>query len=237
MGYKPNETEYIIENDVDEINKEAFEKPMRAANDLPEGYEYDEPKKASSNDDGILKSAQDEGLYQEGLLGGEGASPEEVIAALRKEEDSEGTKEIKKKYEEEKVEELITITATRDLLMNQAKQTIPVYIKTTAPIKDPKTGKVEVKRVKARFMVKRLTEAENTHLLNHKLIGKDIADMTDEEYVDSSHFRSKLLEAAVVEPFFTAEEWRTEVPNGTVTDLYDEVNKIQSSADDSALFQ
>ena len=55
MGYKPNETEYIIENDVDEINKEAFEKPMRSANDLPEGYEYDEPKKASNNDDGIAK--------------------------------------------------------------------------------------------------------------------------------------------------------------------------------------
>ena len=237
MGYKPNETEYIIENDVDEINKEVLEKPMRAKNDLPEGYEYDEPKTSKSDDDSILKSAQDEGLYQEGLLGGEGASPEEVIAALRKEEDSEGTKELKKKYEEEKVEELITITATRDLLMNQAKQNIPVYIKTTAPVKNPKTGEIEIKAVRAKFMVKRLTEAENTHLLNHKLIGKDIADMTDEEYVDSSHFRSKLLEAAVVEPYFTAEEWRTKVPNGTVTDLYDEVNKIQTSADDSALFQ
>lgn len=237
MGFKPNENEYIIENDVDDINKEAFEKPMRSKNDLPEGYEYDEPQRTSNNDDGILQSAQEEGLYQEGYVGGEGASPEEVIAALRKEGDSEGTKEIKKEYEEKKVEELITITATRDLLMNQAKQTIPVYVKTSAPVKNKKTGKVEIKPVRARFMVKRLTEAENTHLLNHKLIGKDIAEMTDEEYIDSSQFRSKLLEAAVVEPFFTADEWRTEVPNGMVTALYDEVNKIQTSPDDSTLFQ
>ena len=86
-------------------------------------------------------------------------------------------------------------------------------------------------------MVKRLTESENTHLLNHKLIGKEIAEMTDEEYIDSSHFRSKMLEAAVVEPFFRAEEWRTKVPNGLVNDLYDQVNKVQNSSDDSELFR
>ena len=62
-------------------------------------------------------------------------------------------------------------------------------------------------------------------------------NMTEEEYIQSSHFRSQLLEAAVVEPYFTAEEWRTLVDNGTVTALYDEVNKILTSADDSALFQ
>ena len=70
-----------------------------------------------------------------------------------------------------------------------------------------------------------------------KLIGKELADMTEEEYIASSHFRSELLEASVVDPYFTAEEWRTLVDNGTVTALYDEVNKILTSADDSALFQ
>lgn len=233
MGYEPN-NEYILENDVEDSNKPVVERRMR--NELPEGYEYEEVKKPQK-DDSILDSAKQEGFYQEGYVGGEGASPEEVINALKNSEDSEGTKKVKEEYEEQKVEELITITATRDLLMNQAKQHIPVYIKTVAPVTNTETGKTELKRVKAKFMVKRLTEAENTHLLNHKLIGKEIADMTYEEYVESSHFRSKLLEASVVEPFFTAEEWRTEVPNGTVTTLYDEVNKIQSSADDSALFQ
>lgn len=236
MGYEPN-NEYIIENDVEEINKESFEKPMRRSNDLPEGYEYDEIPKTSNNDDSILKSAKEEGLYTEGFLGGEGASPQEVIDALKKEGESEGTKEIKKQYEEKKVEELITITATRDLLFNQAKETIPVYVKTSVPMRDKETGEVKRRLAKAKFMVKRLTESENTHLLNHKLIGKEISDMTEEEYIDSSHFRSKMLEAAVVEPYFTAEEWRTKIPNGIVNDLYDQVNKVQSSSDDSELFQ
>lgn len=234
MGYEPD-NEYIIENDVEESNNSVMQKSMRR-NDLPEGYEYEEVKKPQK-DDGILNSAKEEGFYQEGYVGGEGASPQEVIDALRNSEDSEGTKKVKEEYEEKRVEELITITATRDLLMNQAKEHIPVYIKTVAPVTNPETGETKLKRVKAKFMVKRLTEAENTHLLNHKLIGKEIADMSYEEYVESSHFRSKLLEASVVEPYFTAEEWRTKVPNGTVTTLYDEVNKIQSSSDDSALFQ
>ena len=236
MGYQPQE-EYIIENDVDDINKESMTKRMRRSNDLPEGYEYDDQPRRSPNDDSILQTARAEGLYTEGYVGGEGASPEEVIAALKNEGDSEGTKQIKKDYEEKKIEDLITITATRDLLFNQAKQTIPVYIKAAVPIQNKETGEIEMKMAKLKFMVKRLTEAENTHLLNHKLIGKELADMTDEEYVDSSQFRSKLLEAAVVEPHFTAEEWRTKLANGTVTDLYDEVNKVQSSADDSELFQ
>ena len=234
MGYEPN-NEYIIENDVEDINKPVAEKRMKRG-DLPEGYEYEEVSKPKQ-DDGILKSAKQEGFYQEGYVGGEGAKPEDVINALRNSEDSEGTKKVKEEYEEKRVEELITITATRDLLMSQAKQIIPIYIKTSAMIKDPKTGKEKLTPVKAEFKIKRLTESENTHLLNHKLIGKDIPDMTTEEYIESSHFRSKFLEASVVEPHFSAEEWRTEVPNGIVTSLYEEVNKIQTSADDSALFQ
>lgn len=239
MGYQENSNEYIIENNVDDINKSVAKKtmktPQEVTSDLPEGYEYVEAKKPQ--DDGLLQSAKDEGFYQDGFVGGEGASPEEVISALRNQEDSDGVKKAKEQYEEKKVEELITITATRDLLMNQANEHIPVYIKTSAKIRNPETGELELKKVKAKFMVKRLTEAENTHLLNYKLIGKEIADMSYEEYVESSHFRSKLLEASVVEPHFTAKEWRTKVPNGTVTVLYDEVNKIQSSTDDSALFQ
>ena len=234
MGYEPN-NEYIIENDVEEINKPISEKRMRRGS-LPEGYEYEEVSKPKQ-DDSILESAKQEGFYQEGLVGGEGASPEDVINALKNSEDSEGTKKVKQEYEEKKIEDFITITATRDLLMNKAKEHIPVYIKTSAYVKDPETGELKLSKVKAKFVIKRLTEAENTHLLNHKLIGKDIPDMTTEEYVESSHFRSKMLEASVVEPFFTAKEWREEVPNGIVTSLYEEVNNIQTSADDSALFQ
>lgn len=241
MGYEPNNN-YILENDVEEANNPSFQKEMKRAadvnNGLPDGYEIEEKPQKKSIQQEIQEAAEAEGLVaEEEYLGGEGASHEEVIDALLNEEMSEGAKANKEKYEKDKVENFITVTATRDLLMNKAKRTIPIYIKTSAWILNPETGKEELTRTKMRFIVKRLTESENTHLLNHKLIGKELSDMTEEEYIASSHFRSQLLETGVVEPSFTAEEWRTVVDNGTVTALYDEYNKILTSADDSALFQ
>lgn len=241
MGYEPNNN-YILENDVDEINNSKFEKEMQREaeinNKLPDGYEIEEKPQKKSVQQEIQEAAEAENLVsKEDYLGGEGASHEEVIDALINEEMSEGAKANKEKYEQDKIENFITVTATRDLLMNKAKKTIPIYIKTSAWIVNPKTGKEELTRTKMKFIVKRLTEAENTHLLNHKLIGKELADMTEEEYIQSSHFRSQLLATGVIEPNFTAEEWRTVVDNGTVTALYDEYNKILTSADDSALFQ
>ena len=241
MGYEPNNN-YILENDVDEANNPSFQKEMKKAaevnNGLPEGYEIEEKPEKKSVQQELQEAAEAEGLVaEEDYLGGKGASHEEVIDALMNEEMSEGAKANKEKYEKDRVENFITVTATRDLLMNKAKRTIPIYIKTSAWILNPETGKEELVRTKMKFIIKRLTESQNTHLLNHKLIGKELADMTEEEYIASSHFRSQLLEASVVEPFFTAEEWRTKVDNGTVTAVYDEVNKILTSADDSALFQ
>ena len=242
MGYQPKNNEYIIENDVENINKSSYEQQMRRADEieekLPEGYEVDRPERPKTIQEELEEAAEAEGLVaEEDFLGGEGASPEAVIDALEKEELSEGAKSKKEAYEKKKYDDFVTITATRDLLMNKAKKTIPIYIKTSAWIFNPETGEDELKKTKMKFIIKRLTESENTHLLNHKLIGKELADMTEEEYIASSHFRSELLEASVVDPYFTAEEWRTVVDNGTVTALYDEVNKILTSADDSALFQ
>lgn len=242
MGYEPQQNNYILENDVEDSDKLAFQKKMQRAaknnNGLPEGYEVEETPKEKSIQQELQEAAEAEGLVaEEEYLGGEGASHEEVIDALMNEELSEGAKANKEAYEKEKVDNFVTVTATRDLLMNKAKRTIPVYIKTSAWVPNPETGKEELKQVKMRFIIRRLTESQNTHLLNHKLIGKELADMTEEEYIASSHFRSELLEASVVEPNFSAEEWRTKVDNGTVTALYDEINKILTSADDSALFQ
>lgn len=241
MGYEPNNN-YILENDVEEVNNPSFQKEMKRAADLndrlPDGYEIDEKPEKKSIQQEIQEAAEAEGLVaKEEYLGGEGASHEEVIDALMNEEMSEGAQRNKEKYEKDKVDNFITVTATRDLLMNKAKRTIPVYITTSAWLPNEKTGELELQRVKMKFVIRRLTESQNTHLLNHKLIGKELADMTEEEYIQSSHFRSQLLEASVVEPYFSAEGWRTEVDNGTVTALYDEVNKILTSADDSALFQ
>lgn len=240
MGYKPNNNEYIIENDVEDSNNLSFQKEMKrmGPNGLPEGYEIEEEPQKKSVQQEIQEAAEAEGLVaEEEYLGGEGASYEEVIDALENEEMSEGAKKNKEAYEKDKFETFVTVTATRDLLMNKAKRTIPIYIKTSAWVKDEKTGEDKLIKAKMKFIIKRLTESENTHLLNHKLIGKDLADMTEEEYIQSSHFRSELLAASVIEPSFSAQEWREVVDNGTAAAVYDEVNKILTSADDSALFQ
>lgn len=244
MPYKATNNEYIIENDVEESDNLAFQKEMkRTANlndGLPEGYEIDETPVNPSLElqKELQEEAAKEGLVSdEEYLGGKGASPDEVIAAMKAEGMTQGAQEKEEEYQEKKFEEFKTITATRDLLFSRAQETVTVKIPMVVEMKNPETGKIEKTPVNAEFKVKRLTEAENTHILNHKLIGKELADMTDEEYVQSSKFRSKVLEKAVVEPKLTAQEWQTQCSNADIGTLYDEVNKILTEADDVSLFQ
>ena len=243
MGYKPN-NEYIIENDVDESNELAFEKQMKRAadinNGLPDGYEIEETKKDPSLElqKELQEEAAKEGLVSdEEYLGGKGASPQEVIDAMKAEGMTQGAQEKQEEYEKKTYENFKTITATRDLLFSRVEETVPIKIPMVVDMKNPETGKIEKTPVNAEFKVKRLTEAENTHILNHKLIGKEIADMTDEEYVQSSQFRSKVLEKAVVEPQLSAKEWQNNCSNADISAIYDEVNKILTEVDDISLFQ
>lgn len=245
MAYKQAKNSYIIDNDIEDIENPEFQKEMKTAanlNDkLPDGFEIEEDTKSNPALD-LQKELQEEAA-KEGLvsddefLGGEGASPEEVIAAMKKEGLSEGAQEKEEEHKKKKFEEFKTITATRDLLFNRAEETVSVTIPMVVDMRNPETGKVEKTPVNAEFKVKRLTEAENTHILNHKLIGKEINEMTDEEYVQSAQFRSKVLERAVVDPKLTAKEWRDNVSNGDLATLYDEVNRIITESDDVSLFQ
>lgn len=245
MAYKQTKNNYIIDNDVEEMENLEFQKEMKTAADLndrlPEGFEIEENTKSNPALDlqkELQEEAAKEGLVSdEEFLGGEGASPEEVIAAMKKEGLSEGAKEKEEEHKKKKFEEFKTITATRDLLFNRAEETVSVTIPMVVDMRNPETGKVEKTPVNAEFKVKRLTEAENTHILNHKLIGKEINEMTDEEYVQSAQFRSKVLERAVVDPKLTAKEWRDNVSNGDLATLYDEVNRIITESDDVSLFQ
>ena len=244
MPYKATNNEYIIENDVEESDNLAFQKEMkRTANlndGLPEGYEIDETPVNPSLElqKELQEEAAKEGLVSdEEYLGGKGASPEEVIAAMKAEGMTQGAQEKEEEYQEKKFEEFKTITATRDLIFSRAEETVTVKIPMIVEMKNPETGKIEKTPVNAEFKVKRLTEAENTHILNHKLIGKELSEMTDEEYVQSSKFRSKVLEKAVVEPKLTAQEWQTQCSNADISALYDEVNKVLTEADDVSLFQ
>ena len=104
MAYKQTKNNYIIDNDVEEIDNPEFQKEMKMAADLndklPEGFEIEENTKvdpALELQREIQEEAAKEGLVSDDeFLGGKGASPEEVIEAMKKEGLSEGAKERKK---------------------------------------------------------------------------------------------------------------------------------------------
>lgn len=242
MGYKSN-NEYIIENDVEDVDNLSFQKEMKKAADinnrLPEGYEIEEPSADPTYElqKELQEEAAKEGLVSdEEYLGGKGASPEEVIAAMRAEGMTDGAQEKQEEYEKKKFDELKTITATRDLLFNRVEETVIISIPMVVSMEN-EMGNVEKTPVNVNFEIKRLTEAENTHILNHKLIGKELSDMTEEEYIQSSQFRSKVLEKAVVVPKLTASEWQTRCSNADINAIYEEVNKVLTEGDDVSLFQ
>lgn len=230
----PLKNEYIIENDVDEIEEQQFTKQMRSASlrnsQLPDNYEIEEepmsPSERVSNE--IYETAKEEGLVSDnGPLGGEGATPEQVIDALMEEEMPEGAIKNKKEYEDKKVEEFKKVSATRELLFSRTQRTVIVPVETV----------LDGVKTSLEFEVRRLSESENTHLFNHKLFGKELQDMTDEEYLSSTKFRSDVLAKAVVNPKLTAEEWRTKVDYGMLTAVYEAVNRVLTEADDATLFQ
>lgn len=243
MGYQEN-NQYIIENDVDETNEAVFQKQMRTAADLndglPDGYEVEQESltPTQSVQQEIQEAAEQEGLVSDTeYLGGKGASPQEVIDAMKNEGMSEGAQKNKEEYEEKKYEDFKVVTATRSLLLNRIKKTVSIYVPMVIEEVNPKTGQLEEVPARVEFKARRLTEAENTHVLNHKLFGKQIKDMTDEEYRESSHFRSNLLSKAIEVPKMSPEQWRTECDNATLGIVYDEYNKILTESDDVSRFQ
>lgn len=244
MGYENKKETFIIENDVDDMDKVQFEKKMKTAvlrnNQLPDNYEIEEdtPSVAEQVNREILEEAEKEGLTSdEEYLGGENATPQEVIDAMMNEEMPEGAIKNKEEHEEQKVEKFRKVTATRDLLFSRLERIIPCSIQTVLELPNEQ-GILEPQKVELEFEVRRLSESENTHLFNHRLFGKEMADMTDEEYASSVKFRSELLAKAVVgELKMSAEDWRNKVDNGMLTAIYDEVNRVLTDADDATLFR
>ena len=111
-----DQNEYIISNDNwDEQQPRETVKMTNA--DLPEGLEIiedDTPQEKIQKE--IQELAKQEGLEGTDMIGGQGASPEEVIAAMRAEQMPEGARKNKIEYEDKKIEEFKELTATREML-------------------------------------------------------------------------------------------------------------------------
>lgn len=222
---------FIIENDNwDEMSDKEKTSVKLSNSDLPDGLEIIETK--SSQDEVIQKirdTAKAEGMDTgNNYLGGEDATPEEVIAALKNEAMPEGAEKAKEKYEEKKIESLKKTVATREMLFSRLQKRIPIEIKITND-----DGEKEI----LVFYCRRLSDAENNHLLNHQLIGRELSDLTNEEYQESMSFRRKTLAQAIVEPKLTAKEWGEMADNALTLAIFEKVQKVISNVDTSEDFQ
>lgn len=222
---------FIIENDNWDNDSQERPATVKLSNsDLPEGLEIIETKTTQEEIvQEIRDTAKAEGMDTgNDYLGGKDATPEEVIAALKNEAMPEGAEKAKEEYEEQKVENLKKTVATREMLFSRLQKKIPIEILLTND-----DGEQEI----LVFYCRRLSDAENNHLLNHHLIGKDLSEMTTEEYQDSMSFRRKTLAQAIVEPKLTAQEWGEMADNALTLAIFEKVQSVISEVDTAQDFR
>ena len=97
-----------------------------------------------------------------------------------------------------------------------------------APIMDDDTVMV--------FKIKRLSEAENSDILDRSLAIKSLDDMTAEELEESNNYNYRLLAKVVVDPVLTEDEWRSGVDTALVQKLVEQIMKVLTNINDSEIF-
>ena len=147
-----------------------------------------------------------------------GLSEEELLAKLQTDSKKRADNRKKKKIEEYKVHR-----ATKESLFQRLNDTIDIPI-----IMGP--DDVEV------FTIKRLSEAENSEIINRALAIKDPSEMTEEELEESNAYNYRLLEKIVIDPYLTQEEWRLQVPTAIVQQLLQKSMRVLTNIDDSSVF-
>ena len=145
--------------------------------------------------------------------------PDELIAELQAESKKRNTSRKKKKIEEYKATQ-----ATRDLLFSRLGKTINVPL-----IMDDDEIMV--------FKIKRLSEAENSDILDRSLAIKSLDEMTPQELEESNNYNYRLLEKVVVDPKLTQDEWRSKVDTALVQKLVEQIMKVLTNIDDSQIFE
>lgn len=242
MAYKENQQTYVIDPETND-DKVVVEKTMEPVtiNNNKRNYEIVEEEVVEPSDkvlQEIHETAVQEGLVQEdeGLIGGEGAKPAEVINALVNKPMSEGAKKNKEEYEEQQIQKHKKIVATRDILTGMTKKQITVEITAVIDVEQP-DGSIEPEVCDLQFKVQRLTESQSNHIFNKQMIGKKLSDMNREELNEEDHIRSKYLAAAVIEPKLSEQEWYEDVPNAIVYAAYDQVTAALNDIDNTSLFQ
>ena len=145
-------------------------------------------------------------------------SGEDLIATLTAE-----AKQKSKSRKKKKIEEYKATQATRDLLFSRLGKTINVPL-----IMDDDEIMV--------FKIKRLSEAENSDILDRSLAIKSLDEMTPQELEESNNYNYRLLEKVVVDPILTQDEWRSKVDTALVQKLVEQIMKVLTNIDDTQIF-
>ena len=145
-------------------------------------------------------------------------SGEDLIATLTAE-----AKQKSKSRKKKKIEEYKAIRATKDAIFSRLGRTIDVPI-----IMDDEEIMV--------FKVKRLSESENSDIIDRTLAVKNVKEMTPEELEESTKYNYRLLEAVVVEPELTQYEWEHNVDTALVQKLLEQITKVLTNIDNSEIF-
>lgn len=122
-----------------------------------------------------------------------------------------------------KIEDYKAVRATKEKLFSRLGETIDVPI-----IMNDEEVMV--------FQVKRLSEAENSDIIDRSLAIKNVEDMTEEELEESNNYNYRLLEKVVVDPKLTQEEWRLNVDTAMVQRIVQKVMQVLTNIDDSRIF-
>jgi hypothetical protein len=145
-------------------------------------------------------------------------SSDDLIAQLQADSQKKSISHKKKKIEEYKA-----VQATREALFSRLGKTINVPL-----IMDDEDVMV--------FKIKRLSEAENSEILDRSLAIKNLDEMTPEELEESNNYNYRLLEKVVVEPKLTQDEWRSKVDTALVQKLVEQIMKVLTNIDDTQIF-
>lgn len=167
----------------------------------------------------VPKENEDKKEEQEQLKTLEGNSGQDLLNQLMSDSKKRSDSRKKKKIEEYKVHR-----ATRESLFKRLGQTIEIPIIMN-------DDEVEV------FQIKRLSEAENSEIIDRVLAIKDPTEMTEEELEESNAYNYRLLEKVVVDPYLTQEEWRLKVPTAIVQTLMSKIMQVLTNIDDSKVFE
>ena len=143
---------------------------------------------------------------------------DDLLAELQADSQKKAQGRKKKKIEEYKV-----VQATREMLFNRKGQTINVPI-----IMDED----EVWN----FKVKRISEAENSEILDRSLAVKSLDEMTSEELDASNDYNYRLLALAVVDPQLTEDEWKSAVDTPMAQKIVEQLMKVLTNVNDSGIF-